>query len=329
MSEPITWITKNGKHIPIYADKVSDDERKKSREIAQNEKEAQEKSGKALGKYAQMNDVFEMCRAFYEDTGITNSYSAAALKSLDKESFGQALDTIAKWYEKYGDDLGVTHIYIPSEEEFLSEHDDSSLASMERNGTMNLNPAFFRKSPKEQRAVWKDCVESEFHPKGDETSVITHEVGHAVFFSRFKNGYDRFRKEHIRSDGRANPIDDYFVGYNILCNGEMDWEPQYHEKNDKNNDWSFTRYCMAKIDAFEEYLSSDKKIKDWFQGAPTGGVFGIVTPTFFSSKMAISRYAAEDYFEAMAEAFQDVMDNGEKAHYVSKLVYRFWYEQDF
>ena len=40
MSEPITWITKNGKHIPIYADKVSDDEKKKQREIGQNEQSA-------------------------------------------------------------------------------------------------------------------------------------------------------------------------------------------------------------------------------------------------------------------------------------------------
>ena len=29
--EPVTWITKNGKHIPIYADEASSDEKKKER----------------------------------------------------------------------------------------------------------------------------------------------------------------------------------------------------------------------------------------------------------------------------------------------------------
>lgn len=69
--KPITWITKNGKHIPIY-DQASNDEKKKDREIAQNEKEKQLKAvhqyqqvswegldaseKKALGDYISSND---------------------------------------------------------------------------------------------------------------------------------------------------------------------------------------------------------------------------------------------------------------------------------
>jgi hypothetical protein len=41
--KPITWITKNGKHIPIY-DEPSVDEKKKEREIAGNEEQADEKN---------------------------------------------------------------------------------------------------------------------------------------------------------------------------------------------------------------------------------------------------------------------------------------------
>ena len=39
--KPITWITKNGKHIPIY-DEPSEDEKKKEKQIADNESEALE-----------------------------------------------------------------------------------------------------------------------------------------------------------------------------------------------------------------------------------------------------------------------------------------------
>lgn len=41
MSEPITWITKNGKHIPIYADE-SDDSKRKEKQIMDNEHEAKQ-----------------------------------------------------------------------------------------------------------------------------------------------------------------------------------------------------------------------------------------------------------------------------------------------
>ena len=51
--KPITWITKNGKHIPIY-DEPTEDEKKKEREIAGNEKEATEKN-----------------KTIYEENGIT------------------------------------------------------------------------------------------------------------------------------------------------------------------------------------------------------------------------------------------------------------------
>lgn len=44
MSEPITWITKNGKHIPIYADKPTEEEQRKNKQIEQNEQYAKQKN---------------------------------------------------------------------------------------------------------------------------------------------------------------------------------------------------------------------------------------------------------------------------------------------
>jgi hypothetical protein len=44
--EPIAWITKNGKHIPIFDEGPTEDEKKKDREIAESKKQADEKNKK-------------------------------------------------------------------------------------------------------------------------------------------------------------------------------------------------------------------------------------------------------------------------------------------
>ena len=41
--EPIAWITRGGKHIPIFADEPTEDEKNKDRQIAENKKQAEEK----------------------------------------------------------------------------------------------------------------------------------------------------------------------------------------------------------------------------------------------------------------------------------------------
>ena len=42
--EPVAWITKNGKHIPIFADSASEDEIRKEQQIKANKKQAEEKN---------------------------------------------------------------------------------------------------------------------------------------------------------------------------------------------------------------------------------------------------------------------------------------------
>lgn len=46
--EPVAWITRGGKHIPIFADEPSEDEKKKDREIAENAKQASAKNDKPV-----------------------------------------------------------------------------------------------------------------------------------------------------------------------------------------------------------------------------------------------------------------------------------------
>lgn len=42
--EPIAWITRGGKHIPIFVDEPTEDEKKKDREIAASKKQAKQKT---------------------------------------------------------------------------------------------------------------------------------------------------------------------------------------------------------------------------------------------------------------------------------------------
>lgn len=46
--EPIAWITRGGKHIPIFADEPTEDEKKKDREIEESKKQAEENYNKTF-----------------------------------------------------------------------------------------------------------------------------------------------------------------------------------------------------------------------------------------------------------------------------------------
>lgn len=91
MAEPITWITKNGKHIPIYADKPTEDEQRKKKQIEQNENEASKKSGDRLDCGADPKALRQEMRE----------------KLLDKDSYMltdeyQKLDDeVMKWWNEY------------------------------------------------------------------------------------------------------------------------------------------------------------------------------------------------------------------------------------
>lgn len=89
--KPITWITKNGKHIPIY-DEPSVDEKKKDREIAKNEEEAKYKNRDTK----------------YEETGIpstmpTKQQLLDVVKKLKGQDLNDAisrLDSLGSYYRE-------------------------------------------------------------------------------------------------------------------------------------------------------------------------------------------------------------------------------------
>lgn len=89
--KPITWITKNGKHIPIY-DEPSADEKKKEREIAGNEAEGAEKNRDTK----------------YEETGIPSTMPTKQqlldvvkkLKGKDLNDAISRLDSLGSYYRE-------------------------------------------------------------------------------------------------------------------------------------------------------------------------------------------------------------------------------------
>lgn len=78
--EPIGWYTRGGKHIPVFDDGPTSDEKKKDREIAENKKQADEKNGKSTvykvyrsGKTNFKDDDYPVF--FAEDESYAREYS--------------------------------------------------------------------------------------------------------------------------------------------------------------------------------------------------------------------------------------------------------------
>lgn len=67
--EPIAWVTRGGKHIPIFADEPSQDEKKKDKDIEENKKQADEKNGKVSGK-SKEERLAELQKQYDEAKGL-------------------------------------------------------------------------------------------------------------------------------------------------------------------------------------------------------------------------------------------------------------------
>ena len=77
MAEPITWITKGGKHIPIFANEPTEDEKKKDREIEENKRQAAYKNNEEL-----IQKIDEM-EPTYDTTEANNLIKKVKFRDMD------------------------------------------------------------------------------------------------------------------------------------------------------------------------------------------------------------------------------------------------------
>lgn len=75
--EPVAWITKNGKHIPIFADSANEDEIRKEKQTADNKAQADSKNLEE--KYKHINPGFKANASHLDPAGYNNNCVKCAL----------------------------------------------------------------------------------------------------------------------------------------------------------------------------------------------------------------------------------------------------------
>lgn len=77
MKEPIAWITRGGKHIPIFDDGPTDEERNKERQIGESSKQASDKT--LEDRYKNINPNYKQGASNLDKAGYNNNCVKCAL----------------------------------------------------------------------------------------------------------------------------------------------------------------------------------------------------------------------------------------------------------
>ncbi len=93
--EPIAWITRGGKHIPIYADEPSDDEKKKNMQIQQSKEQAKERTEKKS-----LMDKYTDKDSYIHDPEFKSLEAKASKAGKDKEELTKKWLDMGKELEK-------------------------------------------------------------------------------------------------------------------------------------------------------------------------------------------------------------------------------------
>lgn len=137
--EPVTWITRGGKHIPIYADQASEDEQKKEREIATTAKEGEYKNNPLKEHFEKENKkVQELMDKRSGSIEMENG------QILEKYTMKEMIQMILKDAKEQGvqyEDSFISIQYTDGSTAFYGEGDDTSKMKLANiNGVIWDNP---------------------------------------------------------------------------------------------------------------------------------------------------------------------------------------------
>lgn len=254
------------------------------------------------------------------------------LQELPDDTFNMVFDTLKEQLDYEGnDDNGYSNLLFNTVG--LSDLSaQKAMASMSSDGTLLLDEDTFSKGKEELEIMCANAANRHKHPSPEAKSMIIHELGHARFNKVLADMYEEY----------ANSDD-----FEVSVNAESDWYAILEEcasysynkgagffgNPNKNfmQEGRFYYNFVNKVNNFAERVrnSINYKVNG---GNPNAGLAGMAeyNPHSYTNAMGgltstptgISRYAGANIQEMCAEAYADVMCNGEKASFMSQMVYQ-------
>lgn len=299
------WVTINGARTPILKDgsigfshSIDADFNTKQRQLdASSDLRKAFKQLEAGMDAAHEKQLNRYVKDFTDKTGVgVSNVGAGNVKNCDAETIKEAFDSLAEATKKYGVQNFELDIY--SNEDMTDKDGNSAYASVNGTIEMRLNEKYYGMAKEDLAKVYATDVERWYHPQGTTSKdILVHELAHLKLnkqvaqMSSNLSSYENAQEYLIRPNG-GNYKSDFIVSRLKARFGKV--EQQY-----------------------KDYLVAEGVMEN--PGRWT--LLQLVNPDKIGkTKYALSRYAATNYHEVLAEALADYNANGDNARVISKLL---------
>lgn len=185
--EIVAWITKNGKHIPIYAsDEPTKAEQKKERDIAQAKEQADRLNGTAGGKL-HSNSTRKEIQDYYKNNfnmTVSDNYFDY---NCEPEFLVKSADSIEKIYSEFpilkDTKYNLEAVDFSNSKYIPKEYENTTAASVcDYSGRLLVNVWQFNRNIFPDIAdMWIEKASENFFPKNSTIyDCLIHELGHKV-----------------------------------------------------------------------------------------------------------------------------------------------------
>lgn len=296
------WVTINGNHVPIYDGETEEDVKKRLDDWNnQNSKKSS---------YADIESKGKMVSKFMEDTDII--VDGEVESKCPHDTLATMLDTLSELKDKYGKELGVS--WLSYVDDNVDGQQDNVYADFKLGGKLRVNLKYFGRDKNTIQEVYDAGGEHNVKAADAVQAIIAHECGHG----RMANALNNIIYDQVKKKGITWNYDDYVTAWNWLG-------------DDTKQGNSITSEIYGRFHAIEEKLNNDIEVQKKWGGestpkSPNMSIRGFANPMFSWKGMEVSKYAATNYHELLAESFCDVECNGAQASRVSKEVYDAFYK---
>ena len=282
------WITtKEGRHLFIEEDGVDRQERQIKERAQQTEQFTMQQNQLATPvDYSKSGSRSAAVQQFEQDTGVKVTFDPNDDKVCTKTNLYMVLNTVAEMKQKYPQQLR----FLKSVDAYTDPGSilGVSMACANPNHIKINTEVFSKHNPQLQKMYASGTFgNTPYHPKGTTAKdIITHELGHVMFFEHLGRMNRRLTKHDFRDEF------DYLTWAN----------------NKGGGTGKTATYVADEI---------NKALATALGSQPKHNFLGYANPKF-KHPTAISGYAATCPHELMAEAVADYMANGSNASPFSK-----------
>lgn len=329
--EPVAWITKNGKHIPIFADSASEDEIRKAQQIKANKAQADEKNGKPVKiseDYETIRKHYEQFRGdpqkcgmeLYERTGINLT---GRLNDVDDDTLVVVCATLEDLQRKFhineakpiGTDVNRLEVSVPGyyEHSFDGELEDAFAHA--RMNKISLNSRYYSLNPKEFDEVYAEGTDGyePFHPKGTTSKdIIAHEAAHHLLDLYVWNKYCKDDEDFDRAYRNYHKIQDFLNDPTEYTGMGEKTAPEIKE--------IFNKFDKVRLQYVKQMKRDPDAVKYLGHALSENRFLREMSNPIRFGHYAISKYSAKNYHELVAEAFADYYANGKNAKLLSRML---------